>query len=262
MNTFNKGQPRHGVPRRVAARTTVVALAAFTALAHGAFAQPPSTVPIRDLDRVQQGVGDIGPAGTRLAQPPPLLRVPTDFSGVYRIPSTSGSKYAGWYARVGGMGGLVAVFPRSVYERMADGTTVARLPPGTRFLVGGIPRELGINEARVTSELMVSNRVDQRVDARLDAPPMGSTPASAKSPSGGPERPIDGRLTGNQSAGPQPASAQAPSGQAAPQAKPVAGQQPQQADVSFQVLTQRLTSDEAYRRLRLGALAAAALDGL
>ena len=255
-----------------------------------ALAQQSGSIPLRDLTRVQQGVGDVAPGSVSLASPPAYMRVPVDFSGVYRIPESSGSKYAGWYARIGGMGGLVAVFPRSVYEKLPDGSTVARLPPGTQFLIGGIPREAGIDAASVTSELMVTTRVDNRLDGRS---PDARGPQGSGGPNGGPiggpiSRPIDGRIkpdgtpknppSGAPDAAPNRASTSTPSGvlggtpassaQPATRGRDTSERQPARQDgpkpaaVSFKVLTDRLMTDEAYRRARVGALASATMEGL
>jgi hypothetical protein len=139
------------------------------------------TLPIGQLQRVEQGVADLGPGSTSLRQPPAQLGLPTDFAGVYRIPETANSPYAGWYARVAGMGGLVAVFPRSTYRQNPDGSYTATLPPGTKFLVGGVPIGGGGGISTVpVNPLAINSRVDgaeassQRIDSRI-MPTTGSS---------------------------------------------------------------------------------------
>lgn len=82
---------------------------------------------------VEQGVADLGPLSQSLRVEQPDLRAPAGFDQVYRLHSPSGESF---YARIGG--GVVAVFPRSVYVPTRRGL-LADIPPGTVFYIGGLP---------------------------------------------------------------------------------------------------------------------------
>ena len=139
---------------------------------------PGSTLPLDQLKRVEQGIGDQGPASTTMRQAPADLRMPNDFAGVYRIPDIPGSPYAGWYARVRGMGGLVAVFPRSTYALNANGTPTATVPPGTQFLIGGIPNApQPASQSAPINPLAIDGRIDSRTPQNPEPPPAPATPS-------------------------------------------------------------------------------------
>lgn len=87
------------------------------------------------LTPLDQAVGDRGGLDTSLRRIDPGLDMPTGYRNVYLRPG-------------GGMmranGGLAALFPRSIYVPTRQGL-VPDVPPGTRFVIGGLPmgREAG-----------------------------------------------------------------------------------------------------------------------
>lgn len=137
-----------------------IGLLTATAACGMVIAQPvrDTRMPWTDLKRVEQGVADQSPLDAAMRIAPVDMKVPNDFSGVYAIAKTADSRYAGWYARVGG--GVIAAFPRSVYDYTKEGR-VAPIPADTHFFIGGVPKNLpaptGISESAVNA------RVDSRV---------------------------------------------------------------------------------------------------
>ena len=124
-----------------------------------------------DLERVTMGGGDINVLGADGRMPLANLRVFNDFTGLYRIPTTARTKYAGWYARE--QGGVYAVFPQSVYSRDGDGNIIVDVPPGTVYLVGGIPQDDSYRAAKVRPE---NNLIAHREDTSITAPNANARP--------------------------------------------------------------------------------------
>ncbi|HWB19065.1 MAG TPA: hypothetical protein VG711_02105, partial [Phycisphaerales bacterium] len=93
----------------------------------------------QDLKEVDQGFGDEGPLRTSLRDFSVDLRLPTGFQKVYQVPGREDE-----LMRVSG--GLIAVFPRSVYATGRGGGQLPLIPPGTVYYIGGIelfPRAVG-----------------------------------------------------------------------------------------------------------------------
>lgn len=237
----------------LAATLTLVTLAA--ALPLGQTAGQPATgtpigtqsLPLNQLQRVEQGIGDQGPMSISLRKPTADLRIPNDFAGVYKIPSNIDSPYAGWYARVAGMGGVVAVFPRSTYRQNPDGTYSATLPPGTQFLVGGIPIGGGgnITTAPQVNPLSVNSRVTEKPAGR-------ATDDAAKRVN---QRVVDGIM---------PADAEANVWRPAPDrvvTRPVivTPEDPRAFGFNWSELTARMVNEPGYRAGRVASLVEAAI---
>lgn len=126
-----------------------------------------------DLERVTMGAGDINYLSADGRLPLANLRVFNDFTGLYRIPTTARTKYAGWYARE--QGGVMAVFPQSVYSKDGDGNIIADVPPGTIYLVGGIPQD---DSHRADTMRPESNLVTRRQDTSINAPNANAHPTN------------------------------------------------------------------------------------
>lgn len=124
-----------------------------------------------DLQRVTMGAGDISVLGADGRLPLANLRVFNDFTGLYRIPTTARTKYAGWYARE--HGGVMAVFPQSVYSRDGDGNIIVDVPPGTIYLVGGIPQDDSHRAATIRPE---NKLLSHREDTSINAPNTNARP--------------------------------------------------------------------------------------
>jgi hypothetical protein len=116
---------------KLSAALLFAALAMPIALAPAAIAQyeQPYGLPIDRLTPVEQGVGDVGALSTSLRQVNLGLGVPSGFEQVYRAPGRSNM-----LMRI--EGGLMAVFPESVYVPNADGGSLAAIPAGTTFYIG------------------------------------------------------------------------------------------------------------------------------
>jgi hypothetical protein len=87
---------------------------------------------IDGLVAVDQTFADVSPLGASLRDLPVDLRIPADFSRVYRPEEGSGV-----FLRIAG--GVSAVFPRSVYTPVRGGARI-EIPPGTIFYLGSLPR--------------------------------------------------------------------------------------------------------------------------
>jgi hypothetical protein len=90
------------------------------------------------LEKVDQGIADVGPLQVSQRDLGADLRVPSGFGDVYRMRTGSNWGRPGQdsYARFDG--GVVAVFPRSVYVPSGNGVKPA-IPPGTVFYLGHVP---------------------------------------------------------------------------------------------------------------------------
>lgn len=158
------------------------------ALAAGLAHTPTQAQPMSDrrltqdqFQRVEQGRGDQGPLDGSLLAISRDLRVPNDFSGVYRISPEANSRYAGRFARMSG--GVIAVFPQSVYQATRRGIR-APVPPGTEFFIGGVPTRTVTPSA--PSPLLVqtqapSLRVDTSVSSQASSSQQQSVTLPAKS---------------------------------------------------------------------------------
>lgn len=111
------------IPRSILASIALTLVAVAPASGQGAsLAHPP-------WRRVQQGFDDAEPLARSMAIPRHDLRAPIGFEDVYDLGD-------GRLARIDG--GLIAVFPRSTYERRGEGLTPT-IPPGTVFYLGMPP---------------------------------------------------------------------------------------------------------------------------
>lgn len=110
------------------------AMAGIAQPAGSAFSRPAGT----RLQRVDQGFSDVGPSQVSQRDLGADLRVPTGFGDVYRVQGGSkwGRRSPDSFARIDG--GVVAVFPRSVYTETQKGV-VPEIPPGTIFYLGHAP---------------------------------------------------------------------------------------------------------------------------
>lgn len=117
----------------------LASLMLMAAPAAGGAAHPadPASLGPADLERVEGEVADLNPLSTSGRVMPVSLNVPSDFKGVYRIPAGAPTPYAGWFARVAG--GVIAVFPQSEYRYNKDEGVYPVVPPGTHYLLGGVP---------------------------------------------------------------------------------------------------------------------------
>lgn len=138
-------------------------------LAMGAPPPPPAftatRLDITDLERVEPIVGDANPLAAPGRNLPANLRIPNDFSGVYRVPVNANTPYAGWYARA--HGGVIAVFPQAEYAYKKKQGLVPLIPGGTQYLLGGIPlRTLDASRGEGAGQDLstgVSLAIDRRV---------------------------------------------------------------------------------------------------
>lgn len=112
---------------------------------------PPSSQPLPPWQpgrKIEPGSEDAAPLKIQRLEPRIDLRVPTGFDGVYQInkadifgrPQIPGAPGDSLYMRMDG--GLMAVFPRSVYRETSRGGLVPQIPPGTVFYLGGLPSGL------------------------------------------------------------------------------------------------------------------------
>jgi hypothetical protein len=124
------------------------------------------------LKKVDQGFADVGPLSMSLRQVTLDLRTPDGFRDVYQIPRESRSPYAGWFARIQGNGGLVAVFPESEYVAVKKGVQ-PQVPLNTRYVIGGLDLVEFVPRA---PENLLSLRLDGKVDT-LSPQPVPETKA-------------------------------------------------------------------------------------
>lgn len=135
---------------------------------------------LSDLPRVDEGVEDQGPLSRSTRQFDIDLRQPTDFESLYQLPRQPGSPYSGWYARASG--GLVAVYPRSVYQASGRPGRADPIPPGTVFLVGGLsramldPRPVRAPANEVDLRVRPGDRRDARLPGAVDPGAIGAVP--------------------------------------------------------------------------------------
>ena len=124
---------------------------------------------------VQPGVSDVGPLATSLRVVPLDLRQESDFSRVYQIDRERFARQAG---------GLIAIFPRSVYIATPSGV-VADIPPGTIFQIGALPAPEPLPEPSPLARVM---QVDRRMPTREADPrragsgPQGDEPGTSATP--------------------------------------------------------------------------------
>lgn len=112
----------------------VLAPGAWMPIACAQYEQPYG-LPIEHLQPIEERVGDVGPLSTSLREIYPGLAVPSGFQQVYRVPGRDDV-----LMRLDG--GVVAVFPRSEYER-TDSGVVPVVPAGTVFYIG-LPQTNGL----------------------------------------------------------------------------------------------------------------------
>lgn len=136
-------------------------------------------------ERVEQGIGDVGPLSVSSRVAPVDLRHPLGFDAVYRLSE------ARVFGRSGDQGGLLArvsgavwaVFPRSVYAPTPQGMVVP-VPPGTVFHIGGIPEVIQAERPRSLLGADLGSAVLGRVD--LGARRTAAAPAALDSHEQGP----------------------------------------------------------------------------
>jgi len=194
----SRNTARHGprTRRSGACRTAspvAVAIVGVCALAGGAIAQAPGQPEgagrgfgVEGLRRIDPGTADLSPNGASLRILPDVLRPPTGFEQLYAVPQGApigsrapgtvapGTDFSGsgerYFARADG--GVVAVFPRSVYVPTQAGN-IPLIPPGTVFHIGSPESILGERSGgspstpSTTSPWRVNTRVDLRVDRSL-----------------------------------------------------------------------------------------------
>jgi len=97
--------------------------------------------PSSGLEKVQQGVGDVGPLGVDMRLQPLDLRLPVGFDAVYRGRTTDAFGAESDYF-VRRHGAVSAVFPRSIYTEVGEGVRSADVPPGTVYYIGDLPAHL------------------------------------------------------------------------------------------------------------------------
>lgn len=161
---------RHPVSlAKVSVAAAVVAAPGLTHAQPGSIINQPSGVPAPTLTRVEQNVADVDPLGVSFRQLSTDLRQPTGFRDVFRIDNAnldgprygySNPSHATMLARVDGA--VTAVFPQSVYMPTRKGS-VAMIPPGTIFYIGGLPSDsFSSFDEPPPSETRVDSRVDLR----------------------------------------------------------------------------------------------------
>lgn len=170
--------------------------------------------------RVEQGVADDGPLKSSLRVIQPQLRLPQNFGDVYSFRDRDGKSK---YARVSG--GLTAVFDQSEYVDTRDGT-LPLIPAGTIFRLG---RFKGFDEV-APPRTYTSPNLASMLDSGLQSTQVSSWVD--------PSRP-DG----------------------AAQARAAVRTEPDRAETSRErVPPAGMLSDESYRRARVRALMAEALQ--
>lgn len=189
----------------------------------GALAQPAAErLQVTDLERVEGRVGDRNVLSSPGRVMPAQMAVPIGFEGVYRIPLTADTPYAGWFARASG--GVIAAFPASEYRFDKDIGVIPDIPSGTVYFMGGIPvrERVSVNDsARPLSARPIVTAVSGLQSARLNM----SVP---------PARPGDRVVLPSQRAGAQTAA-------------------PSPAERAAQ-RTERLILDDGYRAQRVSRL--------
>jgi len=167
--------PRHGNGRWCAGRTAR-AFVVVGVLAYSAFGAQPGDRAVR----IDPGTADLSP--NALSQRI-LLDEPRRFAGfeeLYALPPDSSLGVSGRGVRAPGTpseplfarvdGGVVAVFPRSVYLPTRRGEVPA-IPPGTVFHIGSPEQILGLDEpASRRSGVASPNRIDTRAANVARAP--------------------------------------------------------------------------------------------
>jgi len=143
-------------------------------LATPVLAQPQPT-------RVEQGVGDVDPARSSLRALSRDLRAPTGFESVYRFDRVDAfGNVQRNFMRIDGA--TYAVFPRSQYITTPAGT-VAAIPAGTMFYIGGLPRDWSARPAsRQPPPSMISRAIDTRLPMRAVSPMATSTTKAGETP--------------------------------------------------------------------------------
>lgn len=156
------------------------------------------------LQPVEPGVADLGPLSLSQRVMPLDLRVSGGFEGVVRLEGGdrrggSGRRGVRQFARI--QGGIVAVFPRSVYERHG-GMLVPVIPPGTVFHVGvpltdaGASGSAGLSGRSVSGAAVPSrNAVDHSVSLRAEMAVQDYDRAARGDGDEGP-RPAEGTASG------------------------------------------------------------------
>lgn len=139
------------------------------------------------LRRVDQSVADVGPVSISTKDMGVDLRVPDEFRELYQLPR-DGGPYSGWFARISGGGGVIAVFPRGRYTNTDRGVRVD-VPPDTRFLIGGLPRSLdgdGGPERAAGSGGRIETKLELGGVGGSEKPVRSGSPASAEPAPGQP----------------------------------------------------------------------------
>ncbi len=132
------------------------------------------------LRAVDQGTEDVGPLARSARVSRLDLRMPTGFDRVYRLESpTLGDGAPARYARVSGA--LIAIFPRSEYQKTAAGTSIM-VPAGTIFAIGSGSAASAVATQRqrgpvgptplsLRESTRLSGRLETRVEMGADAAP-------------------------------------------------------------------------------------------
>lgn len=145
-------------------------------LASGAFAHPPGLTP------VQAAYDDVNPLAHSLIMQPYDMRAPMNFDTVYRVDPNFqffGKGSGDYYARV--HGGLMWIFPRSVYRPMKEGLKT-KVPPGAVLVLGlpgmGVPA--WVKPPPDESDTRVLAPIDLRVNEPLSTDPRTEAKGEAR----------------------------------------------------------------------------------
>jgi len=162
----------------LAAIAGITAAAPQPSAAQPTYVPPPSSTqplpPWQPGKRVEAGVGDVGARAVGRIEPRLDLRLPTGFDGVYQLNKTDifgtgspGEPSQSVYMRMDG--GLMAVFPRSVYRDAGPaggGGLIPQIPAGTIFYIGKLPAGLvGAGKAAPFSPAGPAPDASQRGDS-------------------------------------------------------------------------------------------------
>ncbi len=122
--------------------------------------------PAAGMRKVDQGYTDASPLGTSNRDVPLDLRVPDGFRDVYQLPASAG-RYAGWYARISGGGGIVAVYQQGRYTAVNGGLR-ADVPADTTFFIGGLPRDRFAPISPIEGEGALGAGLSRAISTRLE----------------------------------------------------------------------------------------------
>lgn len=191
---------RHPAMPTVARQLIVVAAVPCVAAALAAGSPPPasSIAGLPGLVPVEQGVADVEPLGLSFRRLEVDRRRPLGFDQVFRLPPAQPGAPARFARR---SGAVTAVFTRSDYLPLEDGSGIAVIPPDTRFQIesdesaAAVPRPSPATPAHSAAARTADSRVlsssQSNVDRRVphaqvttghEIAPLASPPAAATQP--------------------------------------------------------------------------------